>query len=641
MAAAPSIVPPLVENALRDAIASFPKDLQDSLTEKFTAYYANPETVHVEQVVQKRMTDAHAQRLLFAPTKDHAAFYVLLVQGPPKGAPETHPCFIVCQRYLAMWYLCHARHWSLSSEFVLHGGLHSLVDLFTHENLHFRGQALDVFTQITSNPDFDWFQPPTCPEAKSLHGKMLLLANSTDFIRALVSNKDIAAMSLYALQILAFYMSWVRKLYSKGELRLSSALLATISDWKTTAASDEERELATNVFDDFNRWPAVDAPATDKPLTNALPVFEGVEYPKETLYLKQARDALVASDYDQTVSFTTAFLRDTHDAASADRVQALGLRGRARLLRQLDRADMKKAVDDTSSALDMLNQVAISTTQGDRDTSVLSRVDLMLDKATILAQHLNLFRPALAALELDDDTCLSADDVAALDAKRIHVKSLWSDYEALHGMKHAKEQSIFDAILHRRGLHATELSPSLVPSPTMHRSKPSASDNQESHDDHRLKDNVDKSAPPTADDSSNQATNSDTNSGPLPCASTTRLRQVSSVASKNKATPSHAGGSKQSWMTPVARKLLKSKHDPHMMASLLESMSAQDIAAAVSTILNPDILRGLLQGAGLVDPKHAHEVLKALNTLPALPLVLELADPDVVAAMNSLTLHTP
>ncbi|RHY35138.1 hypothetical protein DYB32_000392 [Aphanomyces invadans] len=497
MAAAPPIVPPLVENALRDAIASFPKDLQDSLTEKFTAYYANPETVHVEQVVQKRMTDAHAQRLLFAPTKDHAAFY------------------------------------------------------------------------ITSNPDFDWFQPPTCPEAKSLHGKMLLLANSTDFIRALVSNKDIAAMSLYALQILAFYMSWVRKLYSKGELRLSSALLDTISDWKTTAASDEERELATNVFDDFNRWPAVDAPATDKPLTNALPVFEGVEYPKETLYLKQARDALVASDYDQTVSFTTAFLRDTHDAASADRVQALGLRG----------------------------------------------LDLMLDKATILAQHLNLFRPALAALELDDDTCLSADEVAVLGAKRIHVKSLWSAYEALHGQKHAKEQSIFDAILHRRGLHATELSPSLVPSPTMHRSKPSASDNQESHDDHRLKDNVDKSAPPTADDSSNQATNNDTNSGPLPCASTTRLRQVSSVASKNKATPSHAGGSKQSWMTPVARKLLKSKHDPHMMASLLESMSAQDIAAAVSTILNPDILRGLLQGAGLVDPKHAHEVSARCHSL--------------------------
>ncbi|RHZ20201.1 hypothetical protein DYB37_001849 [Aphanomyces astaci] len=578
------VAPSVVKDALRDAIASFPEELQASLMEKFTAYYTNPETPHVEQVLRKRMSDGHAQRLLFMPTKEQAALYVLLVQAPPQGAPETHPCFI--------------------------GGLNSLVDLFTHENLHFRGQALDVFTQMTSNPDFDWFQAPTCSETKSMHAKMLLLTNTSDFIQALVTNKDSPAMSLYALQILAFYMSWVRKLYTKGELRLSAALLATLADWKETADSDEERELATNVFDDFNRWPAADAPSTP-PLA-----FHGVQLPEGTLNLKQARDALVVSDYDQTVALATTFLRDSLDAPSVDRVQALGLRGRARLLRHLDRADLKKAVDDLSAALEMLEQVAMPTHE---DNLLLSRVDMMQDKATVLAQHLHLFRPALAALSPDEDACLSAADEATLDTARGAIHTMWAAYNALHGQQQAKEQAIFDAIRHRRGAVTEDKKVTTI--------QPVKSTDHDNQVTHNLASAETNGSPPSAiprtiaEDTRNQATNHDPDPQHrdrvvvIPPA-TTPLFPDSSVAVKTKNSAAIVGATrtlKPSLIAPVARKLLKCKHNPETMASLLQSLTPHDIAAAVSTILNPDVLRGLLQGVRRLPPKHALEVLQVVQ----------------------------
>jgi hypothetical protein len=112
-------IPQLVEASLREAIESFPEEMQENLKAKFAAYYENPETAHVELLLRKRITDTHAQQLLFTPTKDQAGYYVMLVQPPPEGAPMNHPCNIVCQRYLAMWYLRHAQIWSLAQEFIL------------------------------------------------------------------------------------------------------------------------------------------------------------------------------------------------------------------------------------------------------------------------------------------------------------------------------------------------------------------------------------------------------------------------------------------------------------------------------------------------------------------------------------------
>ncbi|KAF0742151.1 hypothetical protein Ae201684_002820 [Aphanomyces euteiches] len=576
-------MPQVVDDALRDSIAAFPEELQESLKEKFNAYYANPETHHVEQVLRKRMTDAHAQSLLFSPTREQAALYVTLIQGPPKGAPESHPCSVVCQRYLSMWYLCHARHWPLAKEFILHGGLDALVDLFEHDNMHFRGQALDVFTQVTSNPDFDWFTLPSCAESKAIHSKMLLLTNTSDFVKSLVANKGVAAMSYYALQILAFFMSWVRKLYTKGELRLSSALLATLSDWKSTPGlSEEERTLATKVFDDFNRWPAADAEERQQ----KKELFEEVEYPEGTLNLKQAHDAILALDYDQAIPLCSSII-DLGDATPApDRMQAYSLRGHARFLRQLDRNDLKKlvykmAIDDFTSALDM--EVSVD--------GYFSRVQLIEEKATALA-HLHIFSQALATLTPED--WMTQDESSRLEDKAREIRALQEEYNQLHGQKHMKEQTIFDAIMLRRGKEVAQQAVEPLQSRVV------ATSNQDTNDE--------PAAP--------------------------------SIPKPKKAKVSPPNKTKTSLVPPLARKLLKCKQDPAAMAKFLGAVSGDDVADSLVGILNPDVLRSIVAGAALLSPDKAHDVVRALQTLPAFSLVLDLADdPALVASMTTLTLQ--
>ena len=63
--------------------------------------------------------------------------------------------------------------------------------------------------------------------------------------------------SYFCLQILAFYLSWMRKLYTKdGVLNLSKEILNSLKVWSTTCKIDEETELATKVYEDFVRFPA-------------------------------------------------------------------------------------------------------------------------------------------------------------------------------------------------------------------------------------------------------------------------------------------------------------------------------------------------------------------------------------------------
>ncbi|OQR93168.1 hypothetical protein THRCLA_08527 [Thraustotheca clavata] len=335
--------PKMVFEALNEAIASFPEELRDALMVKFTSYYTNPATECVEEVVQKRMTDERAQQLLFQPSSQDGRWYVLLIQCPPKGAPDDHPCMITCHRYLAMLYLYHARNWDFSKEFILHGGLAMLAEFFTHDNIHLRGQALDTFTQLTSNSSFDWFDTPQSFEDKALHNNMLKLVNTSNLIHKLVENKDTPAFSFCALQILAFYMSWMRKLYTKGELRLSSALLATLSEWQLSSEQDEA-ELATKVFEDFNRWPAADN--SD---------ISGVEYPSEIQNLYQASAALNQKDYGRVIELCNDTVESNNCEAlpPAEKQRAYLLRASGFLERRRDNSDLKNGVADMNQALEM------------------------------------------------------------------------------------------------------------------------------------------------------------------------------------------------------------------------------------------------------------------------------------------------
>ncbi|KDO33461.1 hypothetical protein SPRG_02268 [Saprolegnia parasitica CBS 223.65] len=409
----------VVEAALVDAIAPFPEELRKALVAKFQGYYETPATASVEEVLRKRLTDDRARQLLFEPTPSDGLWYAALVQGPPHGAPATHPCAITCQRYLAMMYLCHAQVWSFASEFILHDGLVTLVSMFDHDDMHMRGQALDTFTQLTSNPAFDWFQQPTTALEKALHHKMLLLPNSASIVQQLVHNQATPELSFCALQILAFYMSWVRKLYTKGELRLSRALLDSLSAW-TESASPDEAELAANVFADFNRWPAADASDSSS--------LAGVEYPREMKLLQEASDAFKTKAFDRVLELCSDVLDGNNNADTlppAERQRALALRGAAHLAA----GNAQAATGDLYTALEH------PPTPSERGRWALSLADALT--------QLNQLDRALSVLHEHVD----GSDGALHDAiqKLLAVKAA-----ARASSKDAKEQALVEALMQRK-----------------------------------------------------------------------------------------------------------------------------------------------------------------------------------------------
>ena len=109
----------------------------------------------------------------------------------------------------------------------------------------------------------DWFDPPKDHAQKVLHSRLLELSQ-WDFLKNLLANgphvegdhNKIPNASFFCLQILAFWLSWTRKLYSKdGILNLSKELLNTLLKWKQSVVNPEEKELIVKLYDDFIRFP--------------------------------------------------------------------------------------------------------------------------------------------------------------------------------------------------------------------------------------------------------------------------------------------------------------------------------------------------------------------------------------------------
>lgn len=272
-----------VKSALGEIIQEFPQQIQDSLYEKFCEEYDSPMTSRLETVLRKRLTDAEVRHLMFSPTPAQYRHYPALVSLRPAGADANQLWPQMLQKqFMTLFYLKHARNWDLVVEFVLLDGLHVLADMFLHRDFQIRGQAIDAFVQITSNPSFDWFNDPVGYQGKVLHSKMIGLAGSP-FLRNLVQNVQLCDPKQTAqseeestsrhqtrlpggthvlLQVLAFFLSWVRKFYTqpRNELRLSRALLDLLRDWRDRTQSQEpaELELARQVYDDFSRWPAIE-----------------------------------------------------------------------------------------------------------------------------------------------------------------------------------------------------------------------------------------------------------------------------------------------------------------------------------------------------------------------------------------------
>ena len=292
-------------SSVLDAMPEAPREAvmaqQRGLAKRLAAHWNNPLCSELEFALQKRVSKEECRHLAFFPDDRQIESYVMLVQDPPDGAPKEHPQRKIRSMFLSLLYLVHIEDWGLMRRFVAAGGILALSDHINADNEGVRTQAIDVIHRLTSSPYFDWFEKPKDHQGKQLHQAFLRLSQSS-FVKNLLGNvpggrvSSVASAilgagegggdeekrkegdggrpaalaatspslcSFYSLQILAFWLSWVRKLYTqKGELRLSHEILGTLQQWSqvdtSMVTSPDEIELARKVYEDFSRFPAAD-----------------------------------------------------------------------------------------------------------------------------------------------------------------------------------------------------------------------------------------------------------------------------------------------------------------------------------------------------------------------------------------------
>ncbi|KAJ0404406.1 hypothetical protein P43SY_007659 [Pythium insidiosum] len=273
-----------VDAHLGAVLAQFPDAVREALRDQFVASWLEPMTSELELVLRKRLTDDEVRHLLFAPTPTQYHHYATLLSLPSAETTAPAPWLPrLHKRFLALFCLKHAQTWSLVVEFCAQDGLQILCDLLGNTDAQVRAQAVDAFVQITSHAAFDWFDAPVGHQAQLLHAKLLALAApGAGLLPRLIENAESYGLqrdrqaiehdneaateiprgaTLVLLQLLAFFLSWLRKLHARDhKLRLSRGLLELLRDWPTRTRTplDDEIELAQRVYDDFSRWPPLE-----------------------------------------------------------------------------------------------------------------------------------------------------------------------------------------------------------------------------------------------------------------------------------------------------------------------------------------------------------------------------------------------
>ncbi len=149
-------------------------------------------------------------------------------------------------------------------EFIVANGFTALTLLMKDKNLNLRGQIIDIFVAFTNSERFDWFQPldniyeNSNVMTENLHYHMLRL-NDTKFIENILYNRidSFPGGSSLCLQLLAFWLSWVRILYTKDKiLYVSKVILDELKLWSEGIGNEymceEEKSLAKTLYQDFS-----------------------------------------------------------------------------------------------------------------------------------------------------------------------------------------------------------------------------------------------------------------------------------------------------------------------------------------------------------------------------------------------------
>ena len=131
--------------------------------------------------------------------------------------------------------------------------------MITDENLYLRGQAFEVLLSITDCDTFDWFQHHEGNTAtRALHHRLMGLSQHPNFLAGLLDNRtrSYPGGSLRALQLLAFWISWVRAVNTTNHiLTLSDSMLRELKLWSEGQGEDlceDEINLAKTIYSDFS-----------------------------------------------------------------------------------------------------------------------------------------------------------------------------------------------------------------------------------------------------------------------------------------------------------------------------------------------------------------------------------------------------
>ncbi len=246
------------------------------------------------------------RRVLFAPQVEagDAAVYASLLAPLPASMPASNPRRRLQSEAVVLLQLRHAERWPLLSALIQHGALSCLAAALSDRSedqaaAFRRAQALDLLTRATSHPAFPWFEPVAAAasrlgeaatpagrraaveEATRLHSAMLALAPPRPFLADLIrlGSDPAPGVSSSALRLLAFWLSWARRMHTAdGVLRLSAPMLAALRSWgnipdaegppplpepgKEAAVApadpkvieEDDVALAATLWRDFSRW---------------------------------------------------------------------------------------------------------------------------------------------------------------------------------------------------------------------------------------------------------------------------------------------------------------------------------------------------------------------------------------------------
>ncbi len=231
-------------------------------------------------------------------------------------------------------------------EFIINDGFEALIEYLDVENLYERSQAMETLMSLTDCDFFDWFAAPTTTEHQQIHLKLITILtslttsnNQNYFIEKLIKNRasSYPGGSLRALQLLAFWLSWIRALYTEDHrLVLSSKLLAEIKQWSQPyeqlinegseeGENEDELKLAQTLYEDFSEKQFENLTQAERdsferiPNSNETLTVSGVQKPEfqEGLPALQSLDikGALESKPSQAISSPTFEVTPTIDVA--------------------------------------------------------------------------------------------------------------------------------------------------------------------------------------------------------------------------------------------------------------------------------------------------------------------------------------